>query len=214
MKLFLDTAEINEIKQAATTGLVDGITTNPTLVAKSGRKFAEVIAEIATIIDGPISAEVISTTSEEMLEEAHTLAKIHPNVVVKLPMIKEAMPIVRQLTSENIKTNVTLVFSVNQALLAAKAGATYVSPFVGRLDDSGEDGMMIVRNILQIFRNYNLTTQVLAASIRHPEHVIRAATVGAHVATLPYKVFEQLFNHPLTDQGLEKFLEDWKSTSA
>lgn len=214
MKLFLDTAEIEEIKAAATTGLIDGITTNPTLIAKSGRNFETVIKEITEIIDGPISAEVISTDTATMLEEGLALANIHPNVTVKLPMIPAAMPVVTTLAQAGIMVNVTLVFSVSQALLAAKAGATFVSPFVGRLDDIGEDGMNLVHDILHVFQNYNFSTQVLAASIRHPQHVLAAAQAGAHVATIPYSVFQMLFKHPLTDSGLEKFLADWETAQA
>lgn len=210
MKIFLDTAEIREIEQAAQTGLLDGITTNPSLVAKSGRALADVITEIAQLVNGPISAEVLGTTAADMLAEGRKLAAIHPNITVKLPMIAAAMPVVKQLNQAGIKTNVTLVFSVNQALLAAKAGATFVSPFVGRLDDIGEDGMMLVSDIVHVYRNYGFTTQVLAASMRHPQHVKQAAELGADVATLPYSVFMQLFNHPLTTAGLEKFLSDAK----
>lgn len=210
MKIFLDTAEIKEIQQAAQTGLLDGITTNPSLVAKSGRTLADVITEIAQLVDGPISAEVLSTTTTDMIAEGMKLAAIHPNITVKLPMIAAAMPAVKQLNQAGIKTNVTLIFSVNQALLAAKAGATFVSPFVGRLDDIGEDGMMLVSDIVHIYKNYGFKTQVLAASIRHPQHVKQAAEIGADVATLPYSVFMQLFNHPLTATGLEKFLSDAK----
>ncbi len=211
MKLFLDTAEVEEIKLAAATGLIDGITTNPSLIAKSGRNFEEVVKEITTIVDGPISAEVISTETDAMLKEGRALAKIHENITVKLPMIEASMPVVKQLTAEGIKTNVTLVFSVNQALLAAKAGATFVSPFVGRLDDIGENGMNLVGDIVHLFNNYGFKTQILAASIRHPHHIYQAAEAGSHIATLPYGIFEKLFNHPLTDKGLAQFLEDWKS---
>lgn len=211
MKLFLDTAIISEIKAAAATGLVDGITTNPSLVAKSGRNFTTTLKQITKLIDGPISAEVISTTSKEMLAEGLILAAIHPNITVKLPMTMAAMPVVRQLHERGIMTNVTLVFSANQALLAAKAGATFVSPFVGRLDDVGQDGMQLVSEILHVFQNYGFETQVLAASIRHPQHVFQAAQLGAHVATVPYTVFQQLSQHPLTDAGLTKFLADWKT---
>lgn len=210
MKIFLDTAEIKEIQQAAQTGLLDGITTNPSLVAKSGRALADVIAEIAKLVDGPISAEVLSLNTADMIAEGMKLAAIHPNITVKLPMIASAMPAVKQLHHAGIKTNVTLVFSVNQALLAAKAGATFVSPFVGRLDDIGEDGMMLVSDIVHVYKNYGFKTQVLAASMRHPQHVKQAAEIGADVATLPYSVFMQLFNHPLTAAGLEKFLSDAK----
>lgn len=214
MKLFLDTAIIDEIKKAATTGLLDGVTTNPSLVAKSGRKFEEVLREIVAIVNGPISAEVISTTTQEMLEEGRKLAKIHPNITVKLPMIPQAMPVVRQLTSEGVMVNVTLIFSANQALLAAKAGATFVSPFVGRLDDIQEDGMKVVSDIIHVYRNYGFKTQVLVASVRHPQHVKQALELGADVATMPFSVFQQLFQHPLTDIGLKKFLDDWKKVKS
>lgn len=210
MKIFLDTASIEEIKQAASTGLLDGVTTNPSLVAQAGRKREDVIAEIAALVPGSISAEVLSTTTAEMLVEGLALAKIHPNVTVKLPMIKAAMPVVKALSAQGITTNVTLVFTVQQALLAAKAGATYISPFVGRLDDIGHDGMGVVSDILHVLSNYNFPTQVLVASVRHMQHVKQAAELGAHVATIPYKVFEQLFQHPLTTSGLEKFLADAK----
>ncbi|MBI4407054.1 MAG: fructose-6-phosphate aldolase [Candidatus Kerfeldbacteria bacterium] len=208
MKLFLDSAILDEIKLAAATGLLDGVTTNPTLIAKSGRKHEEVVAEIAAIVNGPISAEVLSTTTAEMLTEGKQLAKLHPNITVKLPMIVEAMPVVTQLAAAGIKTNVTLVFSVNQALLAAKAGATFISPFVGRLDDTGENGMQVVADIVQVFKHYKFSTQVLVASVRTPEHVRQAALLGADIATLPYLVFMELFNHPLTTAGVEKFLQD------
>ncbi len=208
MKLFLDTASIEEIKLAASTGLIDGITTNPTLVAQAGRNREEVIQEICQYVDGPISAEVLSTTTEEMLVEGLALAKLHKNITVKLPMIKAAMPVVQALSAKGIMTNVTLVFTPNQALLAAKAGATFISPFVGRLDDIGQDGMAVVSDILHVLRNYAFSTQVLVASVRHPQHVKQAAEVGADVATIPYKVFEQLFQHPLTESGLAKFLQD------
>lgn len=211
MRLFLDTALIDEIKQAASTGLIDGVTTNPTLIAKAGRPLEEVIKEIAAIVDGPISAEVLAMEAAAMLPEAQALAKIHPNVIIKLPMIQAALPVVQQLSSEGIKTNVTLVFSVNQALLAAKAGATYISPFVGRLDDAGENGMAVVADIIRVFKEYNFSTQVLVASVRHPDHVRQAALLGAHVATIPYAVFQELFLHPLTDAGIVKFLKDAKT---
>lgn len=208
MKLFLDTALIDEIKQAASSGLLDGVTTNPTLIAKSGRSQAEVIKDICQIVDGPVSAEVLALQTPDMLAEAHALAKLHPNVVVKLPMIPAAMPVLKQLARAGIKTNVTLVFSVNQALLAAKAGATYVSPFVGRLDDAGKNGMAVVADMLHVFKTYHLATQLLVASVRQPDHVQQAALLGAHVATVPYAVFQSLFQHPLTDAGLQKFLQD------
>lgn len=210
MKLFLDTAEIEEIKAAAATGLIDGVTTNPSLIAKSGRKFEDVIKEITSIIDGSISAEVISIDTAGMLAEAKELVKIHDNITIKVPMIRAAMPVITELTKSGTAVNVTLIFSVNQALLAAKAGATYVSPFVGRLDDIGEDGIALVSDIVHMYQTYGFETQVLAASIRHPQHIKQAAEVGAQVATLPYSVFEKLFNHPLTDSGLEAFLSDWK----
>lgn len=213
MKLFLDTASIEEIKQAVSTGLINGITTNPTLVAQAGRNREEVIQEICQLVDGPVSAEVLSTTTDEMLAEGLALAKLHKNITVKLPMIKAAMPVVQALAAQGIMTNVTLVFTANQALLAAKSGATFISPFVGRLDDINEDGMAVVADILQVLRNYKFTTQVLVASIRHPQHIQQAAALGADVATLPYKIFEQLFLHPLTDSGLAKFLQDAKQAS-
>lgn len=211
MKLFLDTADVNEIKLAAASGLIDGVTTNPSLVAKAGRPFETVLKEICALVNGPISAEVISVETDQMIIEGRKLAKIHPNITVKLPMIAAAMPAVKQLASEGIMTNVTLVFTVNQALLAAKAGATFVSPFVGRLDDIHEPGMDVVRDIVQVFKTYDFSTQVLAASMRHPEHIKQAALAGAQVATLPYTVFQELFNHPLTDAGLKKFLADWST---
>jgi transaldolase len=210
MKIFLDTAAVAEIEQAAVTGLLDGITTNPSLVAKSGRPLTDVLLDIIKLVNGPISAEVLSTDSAGMLAEGKTLAAIHPNITVKLPMIPAALPVVKQLHEAGIMTNVTLVFSVNQALLAAKAGATFVSPFVGRLDDIGEDGMMVVSDILHVYKNYGYNTQVLAASLRHPQHVKQAAELGVDAATLPYSVFVQLFNHPLTTAGLAKFLSDAK----
>lgn len=210
MKIFLDTANIDEIRQAAATGVLDGVTTNPSLVAKTGQPFEDILREIVQLVDGPISAEVIGTTTSEMLREGKALAQIHPNITVKLPMIKAAMPVVRELVTAGTMVNVTLVFSVNQALLAAKAGATFVSPFVGRLDDIGEDGMMLVSDILHVYHTYGFTTKVLAASLRHPQHVKQAAEHGADIATIPLTVFEQLFLHPLTDLGLKKFLNDWK----
>ena len=210
MKLFLDTALLDEIKQAARTGLVDGVTTNPTLIAKAGRTRDEVITEICQLVNGPISAEVYSMEPEQMLTEARQLAKIHNNVVIKLPMVLHAMPLVQQLTKEGIHTNVTLVFSVTQALCAAKAGATYVSPFVGRLDDAGENGMAVVADIIRVFKEYNFSSQVLVASVRHPDHVRQAALLGADIATIPFAVFLELCQHPLTTAGIKKFLEDAK----
>ena len=210
MKFFIDTANINEIKEAASYGLLDGVTTNPSLVSKEGKDFKELLNEIVKIVDGPISAEVVSTEYKGMLDEAKDLASIHPNIVVKIPLIKEGLKAVKTLTSEGIKVNVTLCFSPSQALMAAKAGATYISPFVGRLDDISSDGMFLIDQIVQIYRNYNYSTQVLVASIRHPMHLVQAALMGADVATMPFSVIDKLFKHPLTDIGLEKFLSDWK----
>jgi transaldolase len=210
MKFFIDTANIKEIKEAAALGILDGVTTNPSLVAKEGKDFRKLLDEILAIVDGPVSAEVISTEYDGILKEAHELAKIHKNIVIKVPLIKEGLKAVRTLSSENIKTNVTLCFSPSQALLAAKAGATYISPFVGRLDDISHDGMELISQIVQIYKNYDYKTQVLVASIRHPLHLVDAALMGADVCTMPFSVIDRLFNHPLTDVGLEKFLNDWK----
>jgi transaldolase len=210
MKFFIDTADVKAIKEMAALGVLDGVTTNPTLVAKEGRNFLEVLREICEIVDGPISAEVISLDAEGMLKEARMLAQIHKNIVVKIPMTKEGLKAVKALNQEKIRTNVTLVFSSNQALLAAKAGATYVSPFVGRLDDIGQVGMDVVREIVTIYGNYGYATQVIVASIRHPIHVIEAAMAGAHVATIPPSIIEQLVKHPLTDIGIQRFLADWQ----
>ena len=209
MKFFLDTANLDEIREAASWGVLDGITTNPSLVGKESRDFKELIREICSIVDGPISAEVVALTKEEMLQEAHELAKIHRNVVVKIPLIVEGLKAVKVLSQEKIKTNVTLCFSANQALLAAKAGASYISPFVGRLDDISHDGMALIRDIKTIYNNYGFSTQVLTASIRDPLHVIEAAKMGSDIATMPFKVLEQLVKHPLTDIGLKRFLADW-----
>lgn len=211
MKLFIDTANIDEIKEINEWGVICGVTTNPSLIAKEGRVFEEVVKEIADIVDGPISAEVISLDKEGMLKEARELAKIHPNIIIKLPMTKEGLKAVKVLTDEKIKTNVTLVFSANQALLAARAGATYVSPFVGRLDDIGNEGMDIIEDIYQIFALHNINSEIIAASIRHPIHVLDAAKAGAHISTIPYKVFVQMLGHPLTDIGIDKFLKDWET---
>lgn len=210
MKFFLDTANIDEIRNAAEYGLIDGVTTNPSLVSKEGRPFKEVLLEITRIVDGPISAEVVSTDAEGMLREAYELAKIHKNIVIKIPMIKEGMKALKQLSKDGIRTNVTLVFSCNQALIAAKLGATYVSPFVGRFDDVSEVGMNLISDIAMIFSNYQFTTQILVASCRNPLHIREAALLGAHVATMPYSVLEQLLKHPLTDIGLARFLKDWE----
>ncbi len=212
MKFFIDTANINEIKEAAALGILDGVTTNPSLVAKEGKDFRKLLDEILALVDGPVSAEVVSTDYEGILKEAHELSKIHKNIVVKVPLIKEGLKAVRSLASENINTNVTLCFSASQALLAAKAGATYISPFVGRLDDISHDGMELISQIVQIYKNYNYKTQVLVASIRHPLHLVEAALMGADVCTMPFPVINKLFNHPLTDIGLEKFLNDWKKS--
>ena len=209
MKFFLDTANVEEIKKYAELGLVDGVTTNPTLVAKEGRDFYEVVKEICQIVDGPVSAEVISTDAEGMVKEARELAKLADNIVIKIPMTKDGMKAVKILSAEGIKTNVTLVFSPLQALLAAKAGATYVSPFVGRLDDIGHVGMKLVEDVVKIYKNYDIKTEVIVASIRHPLHVLEAAKIGADIATMPPAVMDKLFNHPLTDIGLERFLKDW-----
>jgi transaldolase len=210
MKFFIDTANIDQIKEAASYGLLDGVTTNPSLVAKEGMDFRKLLEEIVKIVDGPISAEVVSTDFAGIMKEANELAKIHENIVVKVPLIKEGIKAVKALYEEDIKTNVTLCFSASQALLAAKAGATYISPFVGRLDDISHNGMDLIEQIIQIYRNYNYKTQVLVASIRHPLHLVDAAMMGADVATMPFDVIEKLFKHPLTDLGLEKFLNDWK----
>jgi transaldolase len=210
MKFFLDTANIKEIAQAHEMGVLDGVTTNPTLLAKEGRDPVQVLKEICQIIDGPVNAEVISTDSEGMIKEARRWAELSDNIVVKIPMTREGMKAVRALSEEGIPTNVTLIFSPSQALIAAKAGADYVSPFVGRLDDRSEEGMELVSKIIQIFDNYGFETEVIVASIRHPMHVVEAALMGADIATMPYAVFEKLFEHPLTDIGLAQFLKDWE----
>lgn len=210
MLIFLDTANVAEIRELASLGVVDGITTNPSLVAKEGRPFRDIVHEIIQVVDGPINLEVVSTEAPGMLAEARELAKIHRNVVVKIPLIAEGLKAVKQLTAEGIKTNVTLCFSPTQALLAAKAGATYISPFVGRLDDISHEGIDLVRTIVAIYQNYQFPTRVLAASLRTPLHVLDAALAGAHVGTLPPAVLRQLLKHPLTDSGLATFLADWK----
>ena len=210
MKFFLDTANVEEIREAADLGVLDGVTTNPSLVAKEGRPFEDVVREICEIVQGPVSAEVVSTTADEMIEEARRVAAIHELVVVKIPLIRDGIKATRQLSDEGIRVNVTLCFSAGQALLAAKAGASYISPFVGRLDDISEEGMELVRQIIAIYENYQFPTEVLVASIRHPHHILEAALMGADVATVPYKVFDALFNHPLTDKGLKAFLADWE----
>ncbi|NOT56046.1 MAG: fructose-6-phosphate aldolase [Deltaproteobacteria bacterium] len=208
MKIFIDTAEIKEIREAHTWGIIDGVTTNPSLVAKSGRSLESVINEICSIVDGPISAEVVSVDAPGMIAEGKRLAAIHPNVVVKVPMIPEGLKATKALSSEGLAVNVTLIFSAAQALLAAKAGAAFASPFVGRLDDIAEDGMSLIDSIVRIYKNYTFPTQVLVASVRHPIHFVRAAELGAHVATCPFNVIQQLVKHPLTDLGLERFLAD------
>lgn len=212
MKIFLDTANIEEIKEGASWGIVDGVTTNPSLIAREGRDFKEVVKEICEIVDGPISAEVISEDSEGMIAEAKELVKIHKNIVIKIPMTVEGLKAVSVLSKDNIKTNVTLIFSANQALLAAKAGASYVSPFLGRVDDIGSEGMELVRSIVEIFDIYGFDTQVIAASVRHPLHVTDAALAGSHIATIPMKVLQQMVKHPLTDKGIESFMKDWNNT--
>jgi len=212
MQIFIDTGSLEEIKEAASFGIIDGVTTNPSLIAKTGQSRDEIITEIVKIIDGPISAEVISTDSQGMIEEGKMLSKIHKNVTIKVPMTIEGIKACKWFTQNQIKTNVTLVFSSNQALLAAKAGATYVSPFIGRLDDIGHDGMHLIEEIKQVFDNYGFTTQILAASIRHPDHVRVASMVGADVATVPFDVIKKLYSHVLTDKGLESFLKDYKKS--
>jgi transaldolase len=210
MRFFIDTANLNEIREAASLGILDGVTTNPSLIAKEGKPFKATILEICNLVDGPVSVEVVATDSGGMCNEAHEFAGWHKNVVVKLPTTREGLKACKCLTADGIKTNLTLCFSANQALLVAKVGATYVSPFVGRLDDISHIGMDLIRQIVQIYKNYDFQTQVLAASLRHPLHVVEAALAGAHVATLPFKVLDMMFKHPLTDRGLEQFLKDWE----
>jgi transaldolase len=210
MKFFIDTANVKEIREAASLGVVDGVTTNPSLMAKEGRDFRQVLAEICSIVDGPISAEAVSLKAEEMVAEGVALAKIHKNIVVKLPMTKDGLKATKVLAGQGIKVNMTLVFSPSQALLAAKVGAAYASPFVGRLDDISHYGMDLVRQIIAIYDNYGFGTEVIVASVRNPLHVVDAALAGAHIATIPFGVIDQLVKHPLTDNGIEKFLADWK----
>lgn len=212
MKLFIDTAIVDDIKKANDLGVICGVTTNPSLIAKSGRDFKEVIKEITSIVDGPISAEVSpdAATAEEMVAQALELAKIHKNIVIKIPMTLEGLKACKQLTAKGIKTNVTLIFSSTQALLAARAGATYVSPFLGRLDDIGMNGMNLIEEIVDIFDTHGITTEIIAASVRHPIHVVEAARLGAHIATVPYSVIVQMSKHPLTDIGMERFAKDWE----
>ncbi len=216
MKFFIDTANLDEIKEAAELGVLDGVTTNPSLVAKEKYdiSFKELIGEICKIVPGPVSAEVVSTDVEGMMKEAHELAKIAKNVVIKIPLIKDGLKAVKRLKSEGIKTNVTLCFSPNQALLAAKAGASFISPFIGRLDDISTEGMELIEQIVTIYGNYGFETEVLVASVRHPMHVVQAALLGADVVTMPFKVIDQLIKHPLTDIGLQKFLDDWKKVNS
>lgn len=210
MKIFIDTANLDEIRKANDWGIIDGVTTNPTLVAKEGRDFSSLVQEIIDVVNGPISVEVISTDAEGMVKEAVDLSKLSQNIVVKIPMIPEGLKAVKILNDKDVKTNVTVVFSLNQALLAAKAGATYVSPFIGRLDDIGHEGMQMVRDMVGIFKCYNFKTEIIVASVRHPLHVIEAAKAGAHATTIPFNVIEKMLDHPLTDAGLKKFLEDWR----
>ena len=211
MKLFIDTANVDEIREANDLGVICGVTTNPSLIAREGRAFEEVVREITTIVDGPISAEVISLEADKMVEEAVPLSKIHKNIVIKIPMCAEGLKAVKRLTAMGIKTNVTLIFSSAQALLAARAGATFVSPFLGRLDDIGQTGMTLIDEIVEIFETHGIGTEIIAASIRNPIHVIDAARAGAHIATIPYGVIKQMIGHPLTTNGIERFLKDWES---
>ncbi len=214
MKLFIDTANVDDIRRANDMGIICGVTTNPSLIAKEGRDFKEVVTEIASIVDGPISAEVISLEADKMVEEAKPLAAIHKNIIIKLPMCEEGLKACKRLTAMGIKTNVTLVFSAAQALLAARAGATYVSPFLGRLDDIGMEGMNLIGEIVEMFRASNIKTEIIAASIRNPIHVTAAARMGCDIATVPMKVLLQMLNHPLTDNGIERFLKDWEGFTA
>lgn len=209
MRFFLDTANLDELRKGADWGIVDGVTTNPSLIAKEGRPIEEQIARICDIVDGDVSAEVVATAADEMVREGRNLAKIHKNVVVKLPLTRDGIKACSILSKEQIRTNVTLCFSAGQALLAAKAGAYLVSPFIGRLDDVGSEGLSLIRDIVEVFGNYGFKTQILAASLRGPMHVIDSAKAGAHVGTMPFKVLDQLFNHPLTDKGIEQFMKDW-----
>jgi len=209
MKFYLDNANVKEIQEVASLGLLDGVTTNPSLVAKEGRSFKEMLVEICNLVDGPISAEVVSVEADAMVKEGKELAKIHKNIVVKVPLIPEGLKATKRMAAEGIKVNVTLCFSPTQALLAAKAGAWCVSPFIGRLDDISSNGMELIRQIVTIYKNYDYKTYVLVASVRHPQHVVEAALAGGHICTMPYTIFQQLVKHPLTDIGLKKFLADW-----
>jgi len=211
MRLFIDTANVDEIREANALGVICGVTTNPSLISKEGRDFIQVVKEITSIVDGPISAEVISMQHEEMITEARELVKIHKNIVIKVPMCLEGLKAVKILSQDGIKTNVTLIFSAAQALLAARAGATYVSPFLGRVDDVGNEGMFLIEEIVDIFRTHDIETNIIAASIRHPVHVVSAARAGADIATVPYSVITKMTKHPLTDIGIDRFLKDWES---
>ncbi|MGE5482196.1 MAG: fructose-6-phosphate aldolase [Bacteroidota bacterium] len=214
MQIYVDTANVNEIREAASWGVLSGVTTNPSLVAKEGRSFRQVIEEVAQIVSGPISAEVVSTDAEGMVREGVEYASWSPNVVIKVPLTAEGLKATHRLAGKGIRTNVTLVFSAPQGLLAARAGATYVSPFIGRIDDVGMDGMAVVRELSQIFKLHGISTQIIAASIRHPRHVVDAALAGAHIATIPFKVLGEMLRHPLTDVGLERFLSDWQKVAS
>jgi len=209
MKLFIDTANVEDIQLANDLGVICGVTTNPSLIAKEGRDFKEVVTEITSIVDGPISAEVISLKAEKMVEEARELVKIHENIVIKIPMCAEGLKATKQLTALGIKTNVTLIFSPTQAWLAALAGATYVSPFLGRLDDLSQDGVQLIKDIAEIFATHDIKSEIISASVRHPMHVVQVAKAGSHIATIPYGVIAQMINHPLTNSGIEQFLKDW-----
>ena len=210
MKFFLDTANLDEIKQAASMGILDGVTTNPSLVAQEDGKFKDILLNICDVVNGPVNAEVVATDFDGMMKEGRELAELHSNIYVKIPMIREGLKAVKALSSEGIRVNVTLCFSPSQALMAAKAGASFVSPFVGRIDDISGVGMDVIADIRTIFDNYGIKTEILSASLRHPQHIVQSALIGADIATMPYKVFDQLFNHPLTDIGLKRFLDDWE----
>ncbi|UOF91618.1 fructose-6-phosphate aldolase [Fodinisporobacter ferrooxydans] len=214
MKFFIDTANVDEIRKAHSLGVIAGVTTNPSLVAKEGKDFVETLKEIISIVDGPISAEVISLDSKGMIEEGEKLAQLSPNIVIKVPMTAEGLKATHQFSKNGIRTNVTLIFSANQALLAARAGATYVSPFVGRLDDINQDGIPLIQDISDIFKIHQLETEIITASVRHPIHVTQAALAGAHIATVPYSIIDKMIKHPLTDQGIERFLSDWNNRKA
>lgn len=210
MRIFIDSANVEEIKELNSMGFLEGVTTNPSLVAKEKRDYKQVLQEICSIVDGPISAEVLALEYDGMITEARELAAVHPNVVIKIPLTESGLKAIHTLRQEGIKTNATLIFSANQALLAARAGAAYVSPFLGRVDDIGNDGLILLEDIMDVFDQYLLETEVIAASIRHPMHVVQAARLGSHIATIPYKVIKQMIKHPLTEAGIEKFINDWK----